>query len=67
MKRRVALVATVYVVALVAVITAQPTSKAKPSDGRQIFRFDTFGDEQLWTTSLPQSAISLTRRPRPID
>jgi hypothetical protein len=52
MKRSVALVVTVYVVALVAVITAQPASKAKPSDGRQIFRFDTFGDEQLWTDTL---------------
>jgi hypothetical protein len=52
MKRSVALVATAYVVALVAVMTAQPASKAKPSDGRQIFRFDTFGDEQLWTDTL---------------
>jgi hypothetical protein len=25
---------------------------AKPTDGREIFRFDTFGDEQLWTDTL---------------
>ena len=25
---------------------------ANPHDGQQIFRFDTFGDEQLWTEVL---------------
>src|SRR5687768_8573325 len=48
MKRFV--VATVYLVALVVVTTAQPTQK--PVDGKQVFRFDTFGDEQLWTDTL---------------
>jgi mono/diheme cytochrome c family protein len=52
MKRFVALVATVYVAALVVVITAQPGPKQKPADGQQVFRFDTFGDEQLWTDTL---------------
>jgi mono/diheme cytochrome c family protein len=52
MKRFVALGAAIYAVALVAVITAQPASQAKARDGRQIFRFDTFGDEQLWTDTL---------------
>jgi hypothetical protein len=52
MKRFVALVATVYVAALVVVINAQPGPKQKPVDGQQVFRFDTFGDEQLWTDTL---------------
>lgn len=29
-----------------------PLSGAKPPDGKSIFRFDTFGDEQLWTDTL---------------
>jgi mono/diheme cytochrome c family protein len=30
----------------------RPASSAKPRDGRTVFRFDTFGDEQLWTDTL---------------
>jgi hypothetical protein len=30
----------------------QPASSAKPVEGKDIFRFDTFGDEQLWTDTL---------------
>jgi len=30
----------------------QSASGAKPQVGKQIFRFDTFGDEQLWTDTL---------------
>jgi mono/diheme cytochrome c family protein len=52
MKRFVALVATVYFVALVVAITAQSGPKQKPANGQQVFRFDTFGDEQLWTDTL---------------
>jgi hypothetical protein len=29
-----------------------PVSSAKAPDGKSIFRFDTFGDEQLWTDTL---------------
>jgi len=40
-----------------------PVSSAKPLDGKSIFRFDTFGDEQRWTDTLRmheviQSAVS---------
>jgi len=40
-----------------------PVSSAKPPDGKAIFRFDTFGDEQRWTDTLRmheviQSAVS---------
>ena len=52
MKRFVAFVTTLYVVALVSAMTTQRVSSAKAFDGKQIFRFDTFGDEQLWTDTL---------------
>ncbi len=53
MKRLVPLAATIYAITLFMALTAaQTTSTAKPSDGKQIFRFDTFGDEQLWTDTL---------------
>lgn len=31
---------------------ARPVSSAKTPDGKSIFRFDTFGDEQFWTGTL---------------
>jgi hypothetical protein len=38
---------------------AKQGGRQKPLDGRAIFRFDTFGDEQLWTDVLRmQEAIS---------
>jgi mono/diheme cytochrome c family protein len=52
MKRFAALVAMLCGIALLAAINAQPASSAKAPDGKQIFRFDTFGDEQLWTDTL---------------
>jgi mono/diheme cytochrome c family protein len=52
MKRFMAFAATIYAVALVGAVAAQPQSSAKASEGRHIFRFDTFGDEQLWTDTL---------------
>ena len=33
-------------------VTAQTTPRDLIAEGRQIFRFDTFGDEQLWTDTL---------------
>jgi mono/diheme cytochrome c family protein len=35
-----------------ALFAAMPLSADEVSDGKQIFRFDTFGDEQLWTDKL---------------
>src|SRR6476619_6386496 len=32
--------------------TAQPAPAALVAEGQQIFRFNTFGDEQLWTDTL---------------
>jgi mono/diheme cytochrome c family protein len=52
MKRLVAFAGITYVAAVVLTLTVQQASGAKPRDGQQIFRFDTFGDEQLWTDVL---------------
>jgi hypothetical protein len=37
---------------LLVLSTAGPVQSAKTRDGKTIFRFDTFGDEQLWTDTL---------------
>jgi processive rubber oxygenase RoxA-like protein len=34
------------------ILDSRPSFGAKPLDGQAIFRFDTFGDEQLWTDTL---------------
>ena len=52
MKRLVAFAGITFIAALVLTISERPVSGAKPLDGQQIFRFDTFGDEQLWTDVL---------------
>lgn len=52
MKRLLAFAGATSVAALVVAITVQQASGAKPFDGKQIFRLDTFGDEQLWTDVL---------------
>jgi len=58
MKRLVALLAIAYIAALAFAIIETPLSGAKAFDGKQIFRFDTFGGEQLYTDTLQlQQAI----------
>jgi len=52
MKRLLALAGTTYVTAFVLMMSVQQAADAKPQDGQEIFRFDTFGDEQLWTDAL---------------
>src|SRR5262245_44226448 len=43
----------VFVLVLTAVIIGGGSrTAAQPKDGQAIFRFDTFGDEQLWTDFL---------------
>lgn len=63
MKRFMALAATTCAIALVAATAAQPASQTKASDGRNIFRFDTFGDEQLWTDTLQMHRAIATVSP----
>jgi hypothetical protein len=52
MKRFLAFAGTTYLAALVFTMSGQEASGAKPFDGQQIFRYDPFGDEQLWTDVL---------------
>ena len=69
MRRFAAPLGIIYVLALFLAITDHPASSAQGFDGRQIFRFDTFGDEQLWTKELrmhevipsvsPQAALAV--------
>ncbi len=65
--RIVLLVTSLLVLAVAVTLGVAKTSRAKPAvapaDGRSIFRFDTFGDEQFWTDTLQlhtviQSSIS---------
>lgn len=63
MKRFVALAAAIYAVAFAVAITAQPAARPKVADGQQIFRFDTFGDEQLWTNTLQMHLAIATVSP----
>ena len=49
-----ALTAALGLAALMAVQAAEP-----PTDGKNIFRFDTFGDEQLWTDTLQANSVEL--------
>ncbi len=52
MKRVVTVAIVLFAIALAGALAAQTASDARRFDGRQIFRFDTFGDEQLWTDTL---------------
>jgi hypothetical protein len=45
--------ASAFTLALVLTLPASlPAQADKSLDGQQIFRYDTFGDEQLWTDAL---------------
>jgi len=46
-----------------AVATSQPEHAARHHDGQAIFRFDTFGDEQLWTDVLRMHEVIATVDP----
>jgi mono/diheme cytochrome c family protein/cytochrome c5 len=60
MKRFTISAGAVYVLALsFAIATAQPGG----FDGQQVFRFDTFGDEQLWTDVLRMHEVIATVSP----
>jgi cytochrome c553 len=51
--RLIVTAATVLAVALISSVTvSRPAGGAPPFDGRDVYRFDTFGDEQLWTDAL---------------
>jgi hypothetical protein len=50
--RSIVLGAALCVAAAVPILSAQSGSKGLVAEGKEIFRFDTFGDEQLWTDTL---------------
>jgi len=52
----------VFIVTLVVALTTTRPS-AEHADGQQIFRFDTFGDEQLWTNVLRMHEVVSTLDP----
>jgi hypothetical protein len=52
MNRVATLAAGIVVSALAVTYVTESISTAKQFDGREIFRFDTFRDEQLWTDTL---------------
>ena len=52
----------VFIVTLVVALTTTRPS-AEHADGQQIFRFDTFGDEQLWTNVLRMHEVVSTLGP----
>jgi cytochrome c553 len=61
--KRVLLFVTAAFVLLVALrMSAQP-APATTTDGQQVFRFDTFGDEQLWTDTLQMQQAVATVSP----
>jgi hypothetical protein len=55
----------IFVLALTfALMVASPATQAKPHlDGQAIFRYDTFGDEQLWTDVLRMHEVISTVSP----
>jgi len=63
--RLIGAASTLFAVALTAALiqagAAHP--RAEEPDGRQIFRFDTFGDEQLWTNVLRMHEVVATVDP----
>ena len=64
MLRWLASATAVLVCVLTLRIAAQPPAPGKSVSGQQIFRFDTFGDEQLWTTALKMPEALATVSPK---
>src|SRR5215468_5430371 len=57
-----AIFGVVFIVTLIVALTTTRPS-AERADGQQIFRFDTFGDEQLWTNVLRMHEVVSTLDP----
>jgi mono/diheme cytochrome c family protein len=64
--RLIGMASAIFAVVLTAAVLGpfEPASEAKQLDGQQIFRFDTFGDEQLWTDVLRMHEVVATVDPR---
>jgi mono/diheme cytochrome c family protein/cytochrome c5 len=61
--RVVASIVTLLSIALASLAPLRPATGASPHDGKAIFRFDTFGDEQLWTDVLRMHEVIATVSP----
>jgi mono/diheme cytochrome c family protein len=63
--RLISAASIVFALALTFVITApsRPTEAKEQFDGQAIFRYDTFGDEQLWTDVLRMHEVIATVSP----
>src|SRR6478672_154418 len=57
--RRLVIASTVVLLGLIVLVSISPAAGAKPVNGRDVFRYDSFRDEQLWTETLRlQEAIA---------
>ena len=63
MKRLLAVCAFTYVLVFLTVALPETAAQGNPMKGRDIYRFDTFGDEQLWTTVLRMHEVVGTLSP----
>ena len=63
MRRLIVAAAAIYVCAVVAVLAGSGPGPSKGFDGQKIFRYDTFGDEQLWTDVLRMHEVVGTISP----
>jgi hypothetical protein len=61
--RLIGTASTVFAIVLASVFLDAGRPEARQFDGRQIFRFDTFGDEQLWTDFLRMHEVVATLDP----
>jgi cytochrome c5/cytochrome c553 len=62
---RIRAAAAALAIALVPIVLSlHPATGAQPPDGKAIFRFDTFGDEQLWTDVLRMHEVLADVSPR---
>jgi mono/diheme cytochrome c family protein len=66
MKRTTAALAGIGVAGILGSVVAfaDPSSPSPSGDGKTIFRFDTFGDEQLWTDTLQMQKVIKDLSPR---
>ncbi|HEX5069459.1 MAG TPA: hypothetical protein VFV78_04520 [Vicinamibacterales bacterium] len=65
MNRSLAVTAAVYLAVFVLVAAPSSRTSASGPPGQHIFRYDTFGDEQLWTDTLQmQKALQNVTHPQ---
>jgi mono/diheme cytochrome c family protein len=63
MRRILISAAVIYAISFLVVARPETAAQGNPHHGRDIFRYDTFGDEQLWTTFLRMNEVVGTLSP----